>query len=499
MEIFPPPSTFTEPPLGALCTIADLYNWNYTNNPEHPVFVFRDNNTQEVFITYRQFVPAAYRAGVQIATVLQIDVAAQKETYPVVAILSVADTVTSYTTLVGMLQLGLTAFPISPRFSTEVIAHMLEEAQVTKIFVSELWLYDRALDAVTALKARGSSHMIIKIHYLPQFTDLYPNNGILDGASIFIPQKELNPLAPALMFPQVIVWTVRMNMQHALSAVIGSRELIGSVIGCPAAEPFHGIGLLLLFWMQKSRNSHESKPSAGITMGTFPPSTPSIIPTPDATFLALEKLRPPFALVSPRFLEEWVSDQRKINCLANMKGILFGGKPIRKMVGDTLASSGISLRNLYGSTESGHLTGVPSPHMGNDWEYFAFHKQCQMEFEPFGNKVFHAIVISNPNHIPPVINHICNDRPAYATGDLLIPHPLRTGYWKFLGRKDAQVMLSNGHVVNPAQIEEQLCEHYMITSAVVFGQGRPHLGVILKLDGFSSLQFHKDSVFNIIW
>lgn len=92
MEISPPPSTFTEPPLGALCTIADLYNWNYTNNPEHPVFVFQDNNTQEVFITYRQFVPAAHRAGVQIATVLQIDVAAQKETYPVAAILSVAGT-----------------------------------------------------------------------------------------------------------------------------------------------------------------------------------------------------------------------------------------------------------------------------------------------------------------------------------------------------------------------------------------------------------------------
>ncbi|KAJ3924482.1 MAG: hypothetical protein NXY57DRAFT_326732 [Lentinula lateritia] len=138
--------------------------------------------------------------------------------------------------------------------------------------------------------------------------------------------------------------------------------------------------------------------------------------------------------------------------------------------------------------------------MGNDWEYFAFHKQCKMEFEPFGNKVFHAIVISNPNHIPPVINHICNDRPAYATGDLLIPHPLRTGYWKFLGRKDAQVMLSNGHVVGfNTQTKEQICEHYMITSAVVFGQGRPHLGVILKLDGFSSLQFHKDSIFNIIW
>ena len=33
---------------------------------------------------------------------------------------------------------------------------------------------------------------------------------------------------------------------------------------------------------------------------------------------------------------------------------------------------------------------------------------------------------------------------AYATNDLLEPHPTREGFWKVYGRVDDQIMLSNG-------------------------------------------------------
>ena len=45
------------------------------------------------------------------------------------------------------------------------------------------------------------------------------------------------------------------------------------------------------------------KPSTGMTMGTFRPRTPAIVPRPDAVYDALTDLRPPFALLSTRFLE----------------------------------------------------------------------------------------------------------------------------------------------------------------------------------------------------
>lgn len=46
---------------------------------------------------------------------------------------------------------------------------------------------------------------------------------------------------------------------------------------------------------------------------------------------------------------------------------------------------------------------------------------------------------------------VCNcehkGRQAYATGDLLVPHPTKRGYWTTYGRADEQIMLSTGEKV----------------------------------------------------
>jgi hypothetical protein len=36
---------------------------------------------------------------------------------------------------------------------------------------------------------------------------------------------------------------------------------------------------------------------------------------------------------------------------------------------------------------------------------------------------------------------------AYATSDILVPHPTKPGRWKITGRADDQIMLSNGEKV----------------------------------------------------
>lgn len=39
------------------------------------------------------------------------------------------------------------------------------------------------------------------------------------------------------------------------------------------------------------------------------------------------------------------------------------------------------------------------------------------------------------------------DRDAYATTDLVVPHPTKRGLWKIIGRADEQIVLSNGEKV----------------------------------------------------
>jgi non-ribosomal peptide synthetase component E (peptide arylation enzyme) len=47
-----------------------------------------------------------------------------------------------------------------------------------------------------------------------------------------------------------------------------------------------------------------------------------------------------------------------------------------------------------------------------------------------------------------VVNTKWNVVDAYSTGDILVPHPSKEGYWKIFGRVDDQIMLSTGEKVS---------------------------------------------------
>lgn len=49
---------------------------------------------------------------------------------------------------------------------------------------------------------------------------------------------------------------------------------------------------------------------------------------------------------------------------------------------------------------------------------------------------------------PSVINLKVNGIDAYATSDLLMPHPTKPGYWRVFGRIDDQIMHNTGEKVS---------------------------------------------------
>jgi hypothetical protein len=108
---------------------------------------------------------------------------------------------------------------------------------------------------------------------------------------------------------------------------------------------------------------------------------------------------------------------------------------------------------------------------GQDWEYFAFKptvisRLVHLSDEEMGSTYELFIMVKilnhrkilfdglgcqpNPEHdeiSKQVLNSEWNGEPEYRTGDILIKHPTKTGYYKVLGRKGDKVMLSSGEVV----------------------------------------------------
>lgn len=67
------------------------------------------------------------------------------------------------------------------------------------------------------------------------------------------------------------------------------------------------------------------------------------------------------------------------------------------------------------------------------------------------NYIWSLNLLSNQPHgymRPCVFNTRVDGTDAYATGDLLTPHPTKPGYWKVFGRADDQIILSNGEKVS---------------------------------------------------
>jgi hypothetical protein len=73
-----------------------------------------------------------------------------------------------------------------------------------------------------------------------------------------------------------------------------------------------------------------------------------------------------------------------------------------------------------------------------------------------------------------------NDPPnSYHTKDLFIAHPTIPNAWKFIGRLDDRITLTNGEKVLPLPIEGRIQQDPLVKDAVVFGIDRPVPGLLL--------------------
>ncbi|KAL0057468.1 hypothetical protein AAF712_015889, partial [Marasmius tenuissimus] len=249
-----PTPDFYRPPLDGSLSIAEIYDWHVENNPNHPIFVYATGIHGGAInkISYSQFSNAYHRAGFLLARLSGIDPYGARDEYPVVGILSTADTITTYTAIVGLLRLGAVPFPISPRFSARVVAHLLKNARVAHLVVNN----DQHLRSIAdmAVSIIQDSNLV-KIHSLPENKELY-------GDTWFprLPQKTYLHSSPGIIihsssstseFPKVVPWTVGMQIQHARIPVPPNQilhNLSGATVSCHSIELFHTFGLLFLYW-----------------------------------------------------------------------------------------------------------------------------------------------------------------------------------------------------------------------------------------------------------
>ncbi|TBU38867.1 acetyl-CoA synthetase-like protein [Dichomitus squalens] len=469
---FPPdsyvsPKSFIE---SGKATIPELYEWNARENPSYHIFRL-DSGQGIEGISYAEMNKGILRAARLVSSLVGPNASPG---HHVVAIVASADTITYATVILGILRAGHVAFPISPRNSAAAVADLLSKTKCTQLLASrDPHMSDLVKDALAGLGG-------VKQHAMPQYEDLFPS-GVAesdDDARDFLVMPKYDLDSPAMILhssgstshPKPITWSHRGLICWGMSTWKGTMDSTCAIVSAHGVPMYHAMGSVIIFMAA----------TCGWVFCVFPPASPPTVPNSDNVFEGAVSCGAELMYTVPAFLEQWAREPDKVLAMKQMRGLLFGGAPLNKSVGDSLASQGVALLTGYGSTETGSISAGISVNPRMDWEYFGFNYLVDTVMRPAGDGTYELVILATSKCPPRVFNDRINGIDAYATSDLLEPHSTKPGLWKIYGRVDDQIILSNGEKTNPLPLEHIIRDDPHVRGCLIFGRGRLQNGVLIE-------------------
>ncbi|PWY68472.1 acetyl-CoA synthetase-like protein [Aspergillus heteromorphus CBS 117.55] len=181
--------------------------------------------------------------------------------------------------------------------------------------------------------------------------------------------------------------------------------------------------------------------------------------------------KPTATILPPSILEDMSHSEEGLACLGSMKFVCYGGAPLAPEVGDRL-SRYTELRSPIGSSEMGIISSMVPEGEGN-WGYFEWTPAYHVDMQPIGDglyelvlpRVEHSLVIHGIFHTFPQLKE-------YRSKDLYTRHPSNPRLWRYHGRLDDVIVLSNGEKLSPVSLEKIVEGHPSVHRALLVGQRR---------------------------
>ncbi|OJD14718.1 hypothetical protein AJ78_04973 [Emergomyces pasteurianus Ep9510] len=229
---------------------------------------------------------------------------------------------------------------------------------------------------------------------------------------------------------------------------------------------FHFMGLLTLI--------------ASISGGTPFVLSPEKPMTAELLAEVVLETKPTSASLPPSAIEELYASQLGRETLAGFHFVAYGGAPLSPDTGDKLCKL-THVQTVLGSSESGLIAALKAEER-EDWGYFEWNPFYMVNMQAQGDGTFELVIPQPANRDFHGIFHTYPDIQEYRTGDLFTPHTRKPGLWKYVGRGDDVIVLSNGEKFNPTSMEMIIQGHHLVSKAVVIGQGRFQASLLCELD-----------------
>ncbi|KAI8966246.1 acetyl-CoA synthetase-like protein [Daldinia sp. FL1419] len=216
----------------------------------------------------------------------------------------------------------------------------------------------------------------------------------------------------------------------------------------------------------------------GNTAGVFGP--PNRVP--DGTLLKeiLSHQNLQVLVVPPSIIEQVLTEPNGIDLFKDLEFIGHGGAPFNHASGAKL-SEVVELVTIFGSTET-----YPLPQLAlrrDEWAWMEFNPFIKHEMQLFDpdEGTFELVLFADEStKDTTAIYHNLPGVGEYHTKDLFTRHPEKPTVFKYYGRKDDIIVLSNGEKFNPVPFELSLHGHPAVKGALVIGNNRTQAALLIE-------------------
>ncbi|KAG9126233.1 hypothetical protein FRC07_004313 [Ceratobasidium sp. 392] len=470
------------PPTDGSIPLNSVVDFHLQRNPKHTWAVLAGiNGDPPISVTYEQFGFAVHRA----AHILNPGALLPRGTQ--IGILVSADTVIYLALIFGAMRAGLVPFPLSPRTQVAGISHLLNSTQTDRALVGGGQAIEELWDKIQGLpENRDRSWEVTRV---PSASELFPDLG-KNGAKLR-PISRFPALAPTTDDSLVVIMHSSGSTGLPRALKLDHKSAFTNLVHQPACWELGGpgdcIGLMVLpaFHMMGFTWHGVMPLYVGYSPVFFAFSPTPIVPTAESTMKVMVAAGCNALMSVPAFLEAWSKDKVAISHLRKLRGLYYGGGALAEWVGNSLVKNGVRLQSAYGATEIGCVNKLRPTHpqrSSEDWAYLEFSEQLCPRFVPQNDEdgTYELVAIAIEEHKPLILNREFDGQPAYATKDLMVPHPTKRGLWKTVGRLDDQIVLANGEKTNPGAMEDVITNCPYVELAAMFGREKNQTGVLLE-------------------
>ncbi|KAI1177786.1 acetyl-CoA synthetase-like protein [Nemania sp. FL0916] len=176
---------------------------------------------------------------------------------------------------------------------------------------------------------------------------------------------------------------------------------------------------------------------------------------------------------APSIYEDMSRRDEWLEGLRGMKYVVASGAPLSQEAGDTITKYTRVIGNL-GATETANLPRLaPAP---EDWSYFYWHPThsgIELRRDDAESELHELVIVRGDASLAPFqgVFHAFPELSEWPMNDLYDCHPTKPFLWRYRGRKDDVVVLSNGEKIAPALMEAALSSAPSVRGAMVVGRG----------------------------